>query len=162
MSGTILPAQTARRAQGDPLADRPPTARFAAVPQIWPVPFVTPRLPKIHWDDEVSDGDLRAACNVLLRTGNFDDHTIVELLEALYHAPIVKREARDVLNVSLMPLLPPDDPQVAYGINRVRRGKKINPILLVEWRPLILADGHHRTCVTYYAGPSEFVRAACI
>jgi len=60
--------------------------------------------------------------------------------------------AKDILRASGLPLLGPDDPEVAADLDKVKAGKKLSPILLVTGQPLWVADGYHRVCATYHLG----------
>ncbi|MHB1853512.1 MAG: hypothetical protein ACYCSJ_04580 [Acidimicrobiales bacterium] len=60
--------------------------------------------------------------------------------------------AKDILRASDLPLLGPDDPEVAADLKKVKAGQKLSPILLVAGEPLWVADGYHRVCATYHLG----------
>jgi hypothetical protein len=69
-------------------------------------------------------------------------------------APIRRHRANDLLRASALPLLPPDDPEVLKDLKKVRKGKKLSPVLLVRGGlgecALTVADGYHRICASYY------------
>jgi len=83
--------------------------------------------------------------------------TAATLAAQLEAAPVVYRQAADIVRSSCITLIPPDDPQVAHFIGKIKRKKMPQPILLVEWRPLIIADGHHRTAAAFYVDPETFL-----
>lgn len=58
--------------------------------------------------------------------------------------------AKDILRASGLPLLAPDDPEVAGDLRKVRAGDKLSPVLLVYGEPLWVADGYHRVCASYH------------
>ncbi len=49
-----------------------------------------------------------------------------------------------------MPLLGRDDPEVVADLEKVKLGKKLSPVLLIEGSPLWVADGYHRVCASYH------------
>ena len=72
-----------------------------------------------------------------------------KLVTLLEHAPTVTYEAKDLLRASRLSLLAQDD--VAMDLDKVKRGAKVSPILLVRGRfmkdrDLVIADGYHRVC----------------
>lgn len=73
------------------------------------------------------------------------------LVEKLRKAKTVTKKAKDILRASLLPLLPADNMHVSQNIKRVKKGKKLSPVLLVRGeQKLIIADGYHRVCAIYY------------
>ena len=65
-------------------------------------------------------------------------------------ATIVKKE-KDILRASSLPLLPQDNVHVKQNLKKVKKGNKLSPILLVKHdNKLIIADGYHRICASYY------------
>ncbi len=58
--------------------------------------------------------------------------------------------AKDILRAAGLPLLAPDDPEVAADLAKVKLGKKLSPVLLVQGVPLWVADGYHRVCASYH------------
>ena len=74
---------------------------------------------------------------------------------ALRKAPSEERVAKDLLRASAMPLLPRDEPKVDEELKRIRKGKALSPVLLIQGDagrriPLIVADGYHRVCAICY------------
>jgi hypothetical protein len=69
-------------------------------------------------------------------------------------APILRHRANDLLRASALPLLPPDDPEVLKDLKKVRKGKKLSPVLLVRGGlgecALTVADEYHRICASSY------------
>lgn len=47
-------------------------------------------------------------------------------------------------------LLGADDSEVASDLRKVKFGKKLSPVLLIQGTPLWIADGYHRVCASYH------------
>ncbi len=58
--------------------------------------------------------------------------------------------AKDILRASGLPLLARDDSEVTSDLEKVKLGKKLSPVLLIQGSPLWVADGYHRVCASYY------------
>ena len=58
--------------------------------------------------------------------------------------------AKDILRASGLPLLGRDDSEVTSDLEKVKLGKKLSPVLLIQGSPLWVADGYHRVCASYY------------
>jgi hypothetical protein len=68
-------------------------------------------------------------------------------------ADITHRKAKDILRASQLALLDQDDKHVASDLAKVASGTALSPILLVRGTaeyPLIIADGYHRVCASYW------------
>ena len=68
-------------------------------------------------------------------------------------ADITHRKAKDILRASQLALLDQDDKHVASDLAKVASGTALSPILLVRGtaeHPLIIADGYHRVCASYW------------
>jgi hypothetical protein len=66
---------------------------------------------------------------------------------------ITHRKAKDLLRASQLALLGEDDKEVASDLRKVAAGVPLSPILLVRGRghrPLVIADGYHRVCASYW------------
>jgi disulfide oxidoreductase YuzD len=59
------------------------------------------------------------------------------------------KKAKDVLRAAGLPLLDASNVHVKEDVRKVRKGKKLSPVLLVEDGRLIIADGYHRVCAIY-------------
>src|ERR1700748_1334482 len=89
-----------------------------------------------------------AAARVYL-TLLFTDANAAKIVKRLRSAPTTHYEAKDLLRASQTHLLPEDNPQVAEELKKIKKGKKLSPVLLVRGdarngATLIIADGHHR------------------
>jgi hypothetical protein len=106
-----------------------------------------------YWDQDPDEHDFPAAGDYLGLL--FSEAVSAALLENLRVASTVKRRAKDLLRASRLPLLPSDDSEVAKDLKRVAKGDLLSPVLLVRGQasanvPLIVADGYHRICASYY------------
>jgi hypothetical protein len=66
---------------------------------------------------------------------------------------ITHRKAKDILRASQLALLAQDNKHVAADLSKVNAGTTLSPILLVrgsDAHPLIIADGYHRVCASYW------------
>jgi hypothetical protein len=66
---------------------------------------------------------------------------------------IIHRKAKDILRASQLALLGQDNKHVAEDLRKVAAGTELSPILLIrggQGRPLIVADGYHRVCASYW------------
>ncbi len=66
---------------------------------------------------------------------------------------ITHRKAKDILRASQLALLGEDDKHVAADLRKAASGAALSPILLLRGNgehPLIVADGYHRVCASYW------------
>jgi hypothetical protein len=102
-----------------------------------------------HWKEEPEAEDFPAAKSFLsLLVGPAGATKLTKALrkkQRLQYHP-----AKDVLRASGLPLLASDDIEVAADLRKVKFGKKLSPVLLVEGQPLWVADGYHRVCASYH------------
>jgi hypothetical protein len=66
---------------------------------------------------------------------------------------ITHRKAKDILRASRLDLLGEDDKHVAADLRKAASGAALSPILLLrggDAHPLIVADGYHRVCASYW------------
>jgi hypothetical protein len=66
---------------------------------------------------------------------------------------IVHRKAKDILRASQLALLTQDNKHVAADLAKVAAGQALSPILLLrgsDRSPLVIADGYHRVCASYW------------
>lgn len=66
---------------------------------------------------------------------------------------LTHRKAKDILRASQLALLGQDNKHVAADLAKVNAGTALSPILLVRGtaaHPLIVADGYHRVCASYW------------
>ncbi len=102
-----------------------------------------------NWKDEPDAQDYPAAKSYLsLLVGPDSAAKLVKALrkqEGLAHFAV-----KDILRASALPLLEQDDPEVAADLEKVKLGKKLSPVLLIQGSPLWVADGYHRVCASYH------------
>ena len=66
---------------------------------------------------------------------------------------VTHRKAKDILRASQLALLDRDNKHVAADLAKVEAGAALSPILLIrgtDEHPLIVADGYHRVCASYW------------
>jgi hypothetical protein len=102
-----------------------------------------------HWKDDPEAQDFPSAASYLsLLIGPAAAAKRVKALrreQALRHFA-----AKDILRAAGLPLLGPDDSEVAADLDKVKMGKKLSPVLLLQGIPLWVADGYHRICASYH------------
>jgi hypothetical protein len=102
-----------------------------------------------HWKDEPEAQDFPAAESYLsLLIGRAAAGELVRAL--LEEQTLDYFAAKDILRASGLPLLGADDPEVAADLDKVKRGARLSPVLLVQGVPLWVADGYHRVCASYH------------
>jgi len=105
------------------------------------------------WKREPETTDFAAAASYLsLLCSRGHAQTLVRRLR---HLHTVEYAAKDLLRASGLPLLPREESHVAQDLKRIRKGKPLSPVLLVQGDakrglPLCVADGYHRMCAVYY------------
>jgi len=86
------------------------------------------------------------------------EHAVHELRHARHtHA----WKAKDILRAAGLEPLPADNEGVAAKLAKLRAGKALSPVLLVEREdgPLIIADGYHRVSAAHLTDESAGVPA---
>jgi len=102
-----------------------------------------------HWKDEPETQDFPAAESYLSLM--LEATTAARLVRALRKEKTLQHFAvKDVLRASGLALLSADDSEVAADLQKVKRGQKLSPVLLVQGIPLWVADGYHRVCASYH------------
>ncbi len=110
---------------------------------------------KEHWKSDPDEHDYPAAHDYL--TLVMSSAAANGLVEALKIAPLMHREAKDLLRASALPLLPENNYHVAKDLTKVKKGQLLSPVLLVagdasRGAHLSIADGYHRICASWYLG----------
>jgi hypothetical protein len=86
----------------------------------------------------------------------FDKAQSKALTGKLKKTSTILKKAKDILRASSLPLLPEKNMHVQVDLKRVRKGKKLSPVLLVTHEnKLIIADGYHRVCALYYLSEDD-------
>lgn len=106
-----------------------------------------------HWKDEPDDHDFPAAANYLGLL--VPAQGAASLVDRLKDVEKLDRKAKDLLRASRLPLLATDNPHVAADLEKVSRGERLSPVLLVRGQAekglaLLVADGYHRICASYH------------
>jgi len=102
-----------------------------------------------HWNDKPETQDFAAARTYL--TLLIEPAQAKKLAKALERSADLEHfMAKDILRASALPLLAPNDHEVAKDLSKVKSGAKLSPILLVRGTPLWIADGYHRVCASYH------------
>ncbi|WP_288446830.1 hypothetical protein [uncultured Chryseobacterium sp.] len=74
-----------------------------------------------------------------------------KMVEQLKATPTIIKKSKDILRASKLALLPETNIHVKENLKKVEKNKKLSPILLVRGpQELIIADGYHRLCCSYY------------
>jgi hypothetical protein len=109
-----------------------------------------------HWKNKPEAQDLSGAESYLsLLVGQ---GAAAKLAKALRKQQTLEyHPAKDLLRSSGLPLLARDDSEVAADLEKVKLGKKLTPVLLVQGVPLWVADGYHRICASYYIDEKALV-----
>lgn len=81
---------------------------------------------------------------------HFSESIVTGIVARLKQEKTIHKKAKDVLRASRMPLLPAENIHVKENLRKVKKGKKLSPVLLVRGEQLIIADGYHRVCAIYY------------
>ncbi len=106
-----------------------------------------------HWQLDPDEHDYPAAANYL---GLICEPALAaKIVKLLKSAPTSTHEAKDLLRASQLPMLERENEHVASDLAKVKSGLKLSPILLVRGRldknrSLVVADGYHRICASYY------------
>ena len=108
---------------------------------------------RIRWKKSPGASDLQAAGEYL---------ALIEppagagaLVRSLRAAKNTEHAAKDLLRASGLPLLAREESQVAQDLKRIRKGRSLAPVLLVQGEAgravaLTVADGYHRICAAWY------------
>lgn len=81
----------------------------------------------------------------------FEHKKCNDLVNKLKKSTTIHKKAKDLFRASRLPLLPKDNIHVQENLQKIKDKKKLSPILLVRGKnDLIIADGYHRLCCSYY------------
>jgi hypothetical protein len=102
-----------------------------------------------YWLKDPEKHDFPAALNYL--TLLFDEKVSQDFVDNLKAAPTIIKKAKDILRASQLPLLGKDNIHVRENLQKIKKGGKMSPVLLVRHDSrLIVADGYHRVCAIYF------------
>ena len=86
----------------------------------------------------------------------FDGTEAKAVVEKLKAEKTIFKKAKDILRASELPLLNKENIHVRENLQKVKKGDKMSPILLVRHNAkLIIADGYHRVCAIYYLSEDD-------
>ena len=116
------------------------------------------------WESKPANEDYLAAHDYLSLL--FTEIETRKIVDRLRRAPTTQREGKDLLRASQTHLLDADDPHVAADLKKIKKGKKLSPVLLVRGDgkhgvTLTIADGQHRICASWHWDENAPV-ACCI
>jgi hypothetical protein len=105
------------------------------------------------WNRKAAAEDYAAALKYL--TLLFNDANAKSLVEGLRAAPTTQYAAKDLLRASQTHLLEKDSPHIAEDLKKIKKGKKLSPVLLVRGDgragvTVTIADGYHRICASWH------------
>lgn len=108
---------------------------------------------KLVWKKKPEPQDYAAALDYILLI--YAPTKSASLVRSLRRANAMERAPKDLLRAGRLPLLPRGDPHVSADLKRIRKRKALAPVLLIRGDmtkgiPLIVADGYHRICASYY------------
>lgn len=104
---------------------------------------------KVIWQNDPEAHDFPAAQDYLELL--FLPEQAEKFVAALQEATTIKKKSKDILRASRLPLLPKDNIHVQQNLKKIKKQIKLSPILLVRNETgLIIADGYHRLCCSYY------------
>ena len=120
--------------------------------------------PDSIWQGQPANEDYVAAHAYLSLL--FSEAETRKLVQRLRRAPTTLREGKDLLRASQTHLLEKDNPHVAADLKKIKKGKKLSPVLLVRGDgrkgiTLTIADGQHRICASWHWDENAPV-ACCI
>lgn len=120
---------------------------------------------RARWRSRPGKAEFEAALRYLtLQFPNKDAQHIVSLARK---ARVGEHVAKDLLRASQLPLLSIEEKHVAADLKKIRKGKTIAPIILVQGDmkravPLVVADGYHRLCAACHANEDAPVAAVMV
>lgn len=106
---------------------------------------------KVEWLDAPEKHDFQAAYDYLSLT--MTGHQAKQVVDNLRSGEMTARKAKDIIRASKLALLPKSNKHVASDLKKISQGEKLSPVLLmvgVRDGILIIADGYHRVCASYW------------
>jgi len=105
---------------------------------------------EIRWLPEAEEHDYPAAESYLRII--YDNDRVAEMVAKLRTADTVQFKAKDIFRASQLSLLGVSNSHVEKDRKKVRKGRKLSPLLLVRDAvngKVVIADGYHRLCAIY-------------
>ncbi len=106
--------------------------------------------PEIRWLADVEEHDYPAAASYLQLV--LSPAAVAETVAHLRAAAITRFKAKDIFRASGLSLLGVSNSHVEKDRAKIRKGKKLSPLLLVRDEAhgkVVIADGYHRLCAVY-------------
>ncbi|HIC8643189.1 hypothetical protein [Elizabethkingia meningoseptica] len=101
------------------------------------------------WLSEPEEHDFPAAQDYLELL--FEPVQAKKYVDKLKSVSTIRKKSKDILRASKLALLPETNIHVKENLKKVEKNKKLSPILLIRGQnELIIADGYHRLCSSYY------------
>lgn len=101
------------------------------------------------WLKEPEEQDFPAAQDYLELL--FEPVQAKKYVDKLKSVSTIRKKSKDILRASKLALLPETNIHVKENLKKVEKNKKLSPILLIRGQnELIIADGYHRLCSSYY------------
>jgi len=107
-------------------------------------------VPAVSWLGSPEDHNYPAARSYLSLI--FPEREAGKFVAALRRAKLSRFKAKDIFRASGLSLMGVSNAHVARDKDKIRRGKKLSPLLLVRdaaHGKVIVADGYHRLCAVY-------------
>lgn len=99
---------------------------------------------EIKWLDQPELHDFPAAFDCI--SMEYGEDRAKEIVEKLRAAKVTHRKAKDIARLSRHTPLDASNHHVAHNLKKIEKGEALSPIILVSGKPLLVADGWHRTC----------------
>jgi hypothetical protein len=120
---------------------------------------------RVNWKPRPGKREVEGAFNYL--SLQFPTAQAKRLVAGVRRGQRIERVAKDILRACNLPLLPTDELHVADNLKKIRKGKAIAPLILVQGDltrgvPLLIADGYHRVCATCHADEDAPVAAVMV
>ncbi len=111
------------------------------------------------WLDEPDEHDFDAARSYLSLLMSVRDAIVIT--GRVKNGDAAHFKAKDILRASGLPLLDKDNKHVAADLKKMENGEKLSPILLARGSlgqmPLLIADGYHRVCASYWLDENTLI-----
>jgi hypothetical protein len=118
-----------------------------------------------NWDARPTADDFTAALNYL--SLQFRSTMARSLVKRARGTKATEHVAKDILRACNLPLLPTEERHVAENLKRIRKGKALSPVILIQGdltrgRPFVIADGYHRMCAACHANEDAPIRGILV
>jgi disulfide oxidoreductase YuzD len=101
------------------------------------------------WLKEPEDHDFPAAQDYLELV--YEPAEAAKIVKKLKTAKTIVKKSKDIFRASTLNILPADNKHIQANIQKIVLRKKLSPILLVRDNgKVVIADGYHRLCCSYY------------